>query len=137
MSSTLIDFVEARLDAMNGARGGMELRIPSPPPITSSGNSSRTSLRKRHVKPPRRNSKLTDSLHESFGWLEEYVDVKYLEMMRRDSSSLSSHSLNSSGHNRCLSRGDSSSLELKGLPDGKSHRRTHSRRDSLLIGIAT
>lgn len=132
MSSTLIDFVEARLDAMNGVQSGMEVRIPAPPPITPR-NSARTSARKRHVIKPshHHNSKiLTDSLHESFGWLEEYVDIKYEEMMKRNSASLGSQSFESA-----LSSRDSRSFELKDSTDDKGHRRMHSRRESILIGL--
>jgi hypothetical protein len=141
MPSTLIDSGETRFDAMNGVRSGMEIRIPNhpaPPPTTPSNSSIRTSSRKRHVsKSPRDISKLTDSHHESFGWLEEYVDVKYEEMMKRgDSSSLGSHTLNLSGQNESpLSPRDTPSLELKELPHGKSHHRTCSRRDSILGGV--
>ena len=129
MSSTLIEFVETRVDAMNGVRSSMEVRIPAPPPVTPS-SSARTSARKRLVKPPRRNSKmLTESLHESFGWLEEYVDIKYGEMMKRNSASLSSQSFESALSSREFD------LTPKGSTDQKGHHRMHSRRESILTGL--
>jgi hypothetical protein len=130
MSAILIDFVEARSDPMKGVRSGMEVRVPAPPPITPQ-SSGRSSCRKRR-KHPRRNFKITDSLHESFGWLEEYVDVKYEEMMKRNSASLSSQSLESA----LSSSASCDCLELKGsTSEDKGHRRTHSRRESILIGL--
>ena len=144
MSGALIDFVEARLDLMNGVnvRSEPEVRQLAPPPITP--NSIRKQLRERHLRPIDRTSKITDSIHESFSWLEEYVDVKLEMMKKRDSltSTLSSFSLTDSfdddscrgHHRRSLSRRDSLSVEIKNHAE-KSHKRTHSRRESLLIGL--
>jgi hypothetical protein len=161
MSGALIDFVEARLDAMNGVRSELratrepaapiaELRLangaPAPPPITPPHR-----IIKRHVKKSLPESKIvTEGLHESFGWLEEYVDVKLELMQKRDSlRSLGSStmSLGSSTrsfdttdsprghrHRRSLSRRDSLDLQLK-ESSAKGHKRTHSRRESLLIGL--
>jgi len=141
MSGALLDFVEARMEVMNGGRN--EIAAPVAPPITP--NSVRKSIRERHVKPSP--CKVTDSLHEGFGWLEEYVDVKLEMMKKRDSWSSSLASLSCMSitdpddedvrghrHRRSLSRRDSLCLELKEAT-ARGHKRMHSRRESLLIGI--
>ena len=147
MSGALIDFVEARLDAINGVRSELVIaREPVPPPVVTPPHR----MEKRHVKKTRDESKVTDSLHESFGWLEEYVDCK-LEMMKKIDSWTSRGSLMSLGsstrsfdttdsprghrHRRSLSRRDSLDLELKETNDKGHHRRMHSRRESILIGL--
>jgi hypothetical protein len=60
------------------------------------------------------------------------VDVKYEEMMKRNSASLSSQSLESA----FSSSASCECLELKGsTSEDKGHRRTHSRRESILTGL--
>lgn len=140
MSGALIDFVEARLDAIHhGVRSDEPVaREPAAPPITP--NNPRKTIRSRHAKT---SPKITDSLHEEFGWLEEYVDIKLELMKKRDSMASSSSFTNdivddsphggSHHHRRSLSRRESLGLEIK--TSDKSHRRSHSRRESLLIGL--
>jgi hypothetical protein len=154
MSGALIDFVEARLDTMHGARSELTVREAAPPPLTP--NNIRKTIRTRHLPHDEHDApkmvipKSTESFNDGFGWLEEFVDVKMEVMKKQESLSLllDSKSDESSSittctvpdkhrghhHRRSLSRRESLGLEIKDSID-KNHRRSHSRRGSILDGL--
>lgn len=132
MSGALIDYVEARLDVTNqgGLRELPTVRDPAALPTTPQGHLRRSRHRRcrsdvsrmmRSKNPPvtpvHENESVTESIHESFGWLEQYVDCR-LQIMKRDVSIRSLDSLSWST--------DESSTHHPG------HRRSLSRRDSLV-----
>lgn len=157
MSDPLFDFVEARLDSMHGARSEMAVREAAPPPATP--NNIRKTMQRRHLpllddddtatspKSTMLLSKGTGSFNDGFGWLEEFVDVKYEQMRRSESMSCLLDSSSSVAtctsvpdkhrghhHRRSLSRRYSLSLDIEESPH-KNHRRSHSRRESILVGL--
>lgn len=153
MSGALIDFVEARLDTMHGARIEMTVREEAPPPV--SPNNIRKTIRSRHLPheldamPKMVAPKSNESFNDGFGWLEEFVDVEYELMKKRESMSLLLESTTDSSsittctvpakhrghhHRRSLSRRESLGLEIKDSAD-KNHRRSLSRRESILDGL--
>lgn len=134
MSGALIDYVEARLDVMNqgGLRELPTVRDPAAQPTTPQGHPRRCRHRSRSdvskiirsktppVTPLGENESVTESIHENFGWLEQYVNCR-LQVMKRDVSVRSLASLSWStdesstyrpGHRRSLSRRDSLVDEL-------------------------
>lgn len=129
MSGYLIDHVESRLDAMNQGiihDVPITVRDPAAPPISPTGGVRR---RRHTVKPKRRSLTMpanfyeesaTESLHENFGWLEQYVDCR----MKQDSI----RSLASLGFTWSSDEEITPPLVTK----NHRHRRTLSRRDSLV-----
>lgn len=146
MSGALFDYVEARLDVMNGARSDLLMVRESAPPPTTPASRKKAILQDRHIKKP---PKFPERIHDGFGWLEEYVDVKMKEreasIMSASTASFDDDSVDvevsspraarGHHHRRSLSRRDSLCLDLQESMDDKKHRRTHSRRESLLDGL--
>ena len=133
MSGALIDYVEARLGAMN--QGGLHelptirdpasLRVPTSPQghRRRSRHRSRSDVSKmircktQSVTTLQENESITESIHENFGWLEQYVNCR-LRVMNQGVSTRSLGSLSWSTH-------ESSTIH-------PGHRRNLSRRDSLV-----